>query len=80
VDLDEVKALALWMSLKTSLVGIPYGGAKGGITVDPKTLSVTELERLVRKYTSRLVNDIGPNIDIPAPDMGTECPGNGLDL
>ncbi len=71
VDLDEVKALALWMTLKTSLVGIPYGGAKGGITVDPKTLSVTELERLVRKYTSRLVNDIGPNIDIPAPDMGT---------
>lgn len=73
VDLDEVKALALWMTLKTSLVGIPYGGAKGGITVDPKTLSVTELERLVRKYTSRLVNDIGPNIDIPAPDMGTSA-------
>jgi len=73
VDLDEVKALALWMSLKTSLVGIPYGGAKGGITVDPKTLSITELERLVRKYTSRLVNDIGPNIDIPAPDMGTSA-------
>ena len=73
VDLDEVKALALWMSLKTSLVGIPYGGAKGGITVDPKTLSVTELERLVRKYTSRLVSDIGPNIDIPAPDMGTSA-------
>lgn len=71
VDLDEVKALALWMTLKTSLVGIPYGGAKGGITVDPKILSLTELERLVRKYTSRLVNDIGPNIDIPAPDMGT---------
>ena len=73
VDLDEVKALALWMSLKTSLVGIPYGGAKGGITVDPKTLSITELERLVRKYTSRLVNDIGPSIDIPAPDMGTSA-------
>jgi glutamate dehydrogenase len=73
VDLDEVKALALWMSLKTALVGIPYGGAKGGITVDPTTLSVTELERLVRKYTSRLVNDIGPNIDIPAPDMGTSA-------
>ncbi len=71
VDLDEVKALALWMSLKTALVGIPYGGAKGGISVDPKTLTITELERLVRKYTSRLVNDIGPNIDIPAPDMGT---------
>ena len=73
VDLDEVKALALWMSLKTALVDIPYGGAKGGITVDPKTLSITELERLVRKYTSRLVNDIGPNIDIPAPDMGTSA-------
>lgn len=73
VDLDEVKALALWMSLKTSLVDIPYGGAKGGITVDPRTLTLTELERLVRKYTSRLVNDIGPNIDIPAPDMGTSA-------
>ena len=73
VDLDEVKALALWMSLKTALVDIPYGGAKGGITVDPKTLTVTELERLVRKYTFRLVNDIGPNIDIPAPDMGTSA-------
>jgi glutamate dehydrogenase/leucine dehydrogenase len=73
VDLDEVKALALWMSLKTSLVDIPYGGAKGGITVDPRTLTITELERLVRKYTSRLVNDIGPNIDIPAPDMGTSA-------
>lgn len=73
VDLDEVKALALWMSLKTSLVDIPYGGAKGGITVDPKSLTITELERLVRKYTSRLVNDIGPNIDIPAPDMGTSA-------
>lgn len=71
VDLDEVKALALWMTLKTALVDIPFGGAKGGITVDPKTLSATELERLVRKYTHRLVNDIGPNIDIPAPDMGT---------
>lgn len=73
VDLDEVKALALWMSLKTALADIPYGGAKGGITVDPKTLTITELERLVRKYTSRLVNDIGPNIDIPAPDMGTSA-------
>lgn len=71
VDLEEVKALALWMTLKTSLVDIPFGGAKGGITVDPRTLSLTELERLVRKYTYRLVNDIGPNIDIPAPDMGT---------
>jgi glutamate dehydrogenase/leucine dehydrogenase len=73
VDLDEVKALALWMSLKTSLVGIPFGGAKGGIAVDATKLSLTELERLVRQYTSRLVNDIGPNIDIPAPDMGTSA-------
>ncbi len=71
VDLDEVKALALWMTLKTALVNIPFGGAKGGISVDPKKLSVTELERLVRKYTSRLISDIGPSIDIPAPDMGT---------
>jgi len=71
VDLDEVKALALWMTLKTALVEIPFGGAKGGISVDPASLSVSELERLVRKYTHRLVNDISPNIDIPAPDMGT---------
>ena len=71
VDLDEVKALSLWMTLKTALVEIPFGGAKGGISVDPASLSVSELERLVRKYTHRLVNDISPNIDIPAPDMGT---------
>ncbi|MCK6487777.1 MAG: Glu/Leu/Phe/Val dehydrogenase [Planctomycetes bacterium] len=71
VDLDEVKALALAMTLKTALVEIPFGGAKGGIAVDPASLSRAELERLVRKYTSRLVNDIGPNSDIPAPDMGT---------
>ncbi len=71
VDLDEVKALALWMTLKTALVNIPFGGAKGGIAVDPSKLSVTELERLVRKYTSKLVTDIGPSVDIPAPDMGT---------
>ncbi len=71
VDLEEVKALALWMTLKTSLVEIPFGGAKGGIAVEPKSLSIAELERLVRKYTYRLDNDIGPSIDIPAPDMGT---------
>ena len=71
VDLDEVKALAVWMTLKTALVGIPFGGAKGGIGVDPETLSGNELERLVRKYTSRLVSDIGPFVDIPAPDVGT---------
>ncbi|MBN1129675.1 MAG: Glu/Leu/Phe/Val dehydrogenase [Chitinispirillaceae bacterium] len=71
VDLDEVKALALWMTLKTALVGIPYGGAKGGIAVDPAILSAAELERLIRSYTYTLKNDIGPNIDIPAPDMGS---------
>ena len=71
VDLDEVKALALWMTLKTALANVPFGGAKGGIAVDPSKLTATELERLVRKYTSRLVTDIGPSVDIPAPDMGT---------
>jgi glutamate dehydrogenase (NAD(P)+) len=73
VDIEEVKALALWMTMKTALVGLPFGGAKGGIAVDPKRLSVMELERLVRKYTYRLLNDIGPNLDIPAPDMGTSA-------
>jgi len=71
VNLDEVKALALWMTLKTSLLDVPYGGAKGGIPVDPKSLSKTELERLVRKYTFTLGSNIGPNVDIPAPDMGS---------
>ncbi len=71
VDMAEIMALALWMTLKTSLVDLPFGGAKGGIAVDPTGLSEAEAERLVRKYTYRLVNDIGPNIDIPAPDMGT---------
>lgn len=71
VDIAEVMALSLWMTLKTSLVDLPFGGAKGGIAVNPSQLSEAEAERLVRKYTYRLVNDIGPNIDIPAPDMGT---------
>jgi glutamate dehydrogenase (NAD(P)+) len=71
VDLEEVKALSIWMTMKTALVGVPFGGAKGGVAVDPKTLSSMEAERLVRKYAHRLVNDIGPNIDVPAPDMGT---------
>lgn len=71
VNLDEVKALAIWMTLKTALVGIPFGGAKGGIEVDPESLAPEELERLVRKYTERLVSDIGPLVDIPAPDIGT---------
>jgi glutamate dehydrogenase/leucine dehydrogenase len=71
VDMDEVKALATLMTLKTALVDVPFGGGKGGITVDPKKLSQGELERLIRKYTLKLLNDIGPNLDIPAPDVNT---------
>ena len=71
VDLDEVKALATLMTLKTALVDVPFGGGKGGIAVDPKKLSAGELERLIRKYTVKLLNDIGPNLDIPAPDVNS---------
>lgn len=70
-DLNEVKALAFWMAIKCAVVGIPYGGAKGGITVDPKKLSVGELERLTRVFTQKLANFIGPEKDIPAPDVYT---------
>lgn len=69
--LDEVKALAGWMSLKCAVAGIPYGGAKGGINVDPSKLSKGELERLTRRYTSMIAPIIGPQNDIPAPDVGT---------
>ncbi|MEL7340902.1 MAG: Glu/Leu/Phe/Val dehydrogenase, partial [Bacteroidota bacterium] len=71
VDLDEVKALAGWMTLKTALVGIPYGGAKGGITLNPKVRSTDELERITRAYTRALKDTFGEDSDIPAPDMGT---------
>ncbi len=71
VNLDEVKALAAWMSIKTAVVNIPLGGGKGGITVDPKTLSKTELEALTRSYTERIWRVIGPQVDIPAPDVNT---------
>lgn len=70
-NLDEVKALALWMTIKCAVVDIPLGGAKGGITVDPKKLSRGELERLTRAFTRRLVPFIGPNLDVPAPDVNT---------
>jgi len=73
VDLEEVKMLAFLMALKCSLVGLPFGGAKGGIKVDPHTLSQTELERLSRAYIREVHNYIGPNIDIPAPDMNTNA-------
>lgn len=70
-NLDEVKALAAWMSFKCAVAGIPYGGGKGGITVDPKELSKGELERLTRGYTKMIAPIIGPDKDIPAPDVNT---------
>jgi glutamate dehydrogenase/leucine dehydrogenase len=70
-DVDEVQALALWMSIKCAVVGIPYGGGKGGVTVDPKTLSKGELERLTRAFTRAIADVIGPHKDIPAPDVNT---------
>jgi len=71
-DLDEVKALAMWMTWKCALIGIPYGGAKGGVAVDPKLLSRNEVERVTRRYASEIIPIIGPERDIPAPDMGTD--------
>lgn len=70
-DVDEVQALALWMTIKCAVVGIPYGGGKGGVTVDPKTLSKAELERLSRAFTRAIADVIGPHKDIPAPDVNT---------
>jgi glutamate dehydrogenase (NAD(P)+) len=71
VDLDEIKALAMWMTWKCAVVGIPFGGAKGGVAVDPKRLSRSELERMTRRYASEILPFIGPERDIPAPDMNT---------
>jgi glutamate dehydrogenase (NAD(P)+) len=71
VDIDEVKALAAWMTWKTAIVGVPYGGGKGGIKCDPKKMSKGELERLTRAYAAALSDFIGPDKDIPAPDMNT---------
>jgi glutamate dehydrogenase (NAD(P)+) len=71
VTIGEVAALAMWMSWKCSLVGLPYGGAKGGVIVDPNQLSPTELEHLSRRYMQEMVNFIGPHVDVPAPDVGT---------
>ena len=73
VDIDEVNALAQLMTWKTAVVDLPYGGAKGGISVDPKTLSQAELQRLTRVFTQKLADVIGPYSDIPAPDMGTNA-------
>jgi len=71
VNLGEVAALAMWMSWKCALTGLPYGGAKGGITCDPRSLSMTELERLTRRYTQEMIPFIGPQVDVMAPDVGT---------
>jgi len=73
VTLDEVKALAAWMTWKTATVNIPFGGAKGGIICDPKTMSLGELERMTRRYTTDIVPIIGPEVDIPAPDVYTDA-------
>ncbi len=72
VTLDEVKALAMWMTWKCALMNIPFGGAKGGIVCNPKELSRGELERMTRRFTSEIINEIGPEKDIPAPDVGTD--------
>jgi len=72
VTLGEVAALAMWMSWKCALMGLPYGGAKGGIAVRPWELSANELENMTRRYTSEIAPFIGPDMDIPAPDLGTD--------
>lgn len=71
VTLDEVKALAAWMTWKCAVVNLPFGGAKGGILCDPSTMSMAELERLTRRYTSGIIDFLGPDSDVPAPDVNT---------
>jgi glutamate dehydrogenase (NAD(P)+) len=71
VDLGEVAALAMWMTWKCSIVGVPFGGAKGGVRINPMNLSRAELQRVTRRFTMEIINVIGPDTDIPAPDLGT---------
>lgn len=73
VSLDEVRALSMWMTWKCAVAGLPYGGAKGGVLVDPRALSKRELERMTRRFAAELVSLIGPDEDVPAPDMGTDA-------
>ncbi|MFA5933490.1 MAG: Glu/Leu/Phe/Val dehydrogenase [Microgenomates group bacterium] len=73
VDLDEVKALALWMTIKNAVVDVPFGGGKGGIEIDPRTLSKKELENLTREFVKHIAPIIGPNVDVPAPDVNTNA-------
>lgn len=70
---DEINALAQLMTWKTAVVNVPYGGAKGGIACSPKDLSISELERLTRVFTLKIHDAIGVNVDVPAPDMGTNA-------
>lgn len=72
VDINEVRALAMWMTWKCALIDVPYGGAKGGVNIDPRAYSKAELERVTRRYTSEILPLIGPSQDIPAPDIGTD--------
>jgi glutamate dehydrogenase (NAD(P)+) len=71
VSLEEVKALAAWMTWKCAIVNIPFGGAKGGVVCDPSTMSIGELERLTRRYTAGIIETLGPDSDVPAPDVNT---------
>lgn len=71
VDIDTARALAIWMTWKTALAGLPFGGGKGGVTIDPKKYSMGELERITRRFTYALGENIGPDVDIPAPDVNT---------
>src|SRR5687768_10517916 len=71
VSLDEVTALAAWMTWKCAVVNIPFGGAKGGVICDPAGMSATELERMTRRYTSAIIDTLGPDSDVPAPDVNT---------
>ena len=71
VTLDEVKALAAWMTWKCAVVNLPFGGSKGGVICDPSTMSMAELERLTRRYTAGIIDMLGPDSDVPAPDVNT---------
>jgi glutamate dehydrogenase (NAD(P)+) len=73
VDLDEITALAAWMSWKCAVMNIPFGGAKGGVQCNPKGMSISEIERLTRRFTAEIINFIGPDKDIPAPDVNTNA-------
>ena len=73
VDIDAARALAMWMTWKSAIVGLPYGGGKGGIQIDPSKYSESELERITRRFTYALGDIIGPDLDIPAPDVNTNA-------